>query len=55
MDHDLYDIWLFLAIFLFPSKNKREEEKENEVGKPILFFFKDFHPTHPFQVLEIKI
>ena len=33
----LYDNWLFLTLFLFPPKKKREEEKENEVAKPFFF------------------
>jgi hypothetical protein len=35
----LYDNWLFLTIFLFPPKKKREEQKENEVAKPVLTHF----------------
>ena len=31
----LYENWLFPTIFLFPPKTKREEEKENEVAKPV--------------------
>ena len=35
----LFDNWLFLTIFLFPPKKKREEQKENEVAKPVLNHF----------------
>ena len=38
--------WLFLTLFLFPPK-KKEEEKENEVVKPVLkFFFQDRFDIH---------
>ena len=40
----LYDNWLFLTLFLFPPKTKREEEKKNEVAKP--FFFHDRFGIH---------
>ena len=38
MNTVLYNIWLFLTLFLFPLK-KREEENENEVAKPVLNHF----------------
>ena len=43
----LYDNWLFPTLFLFPPKKKREDEKENEVAKPVLnpFFKTDFEFT----------
>ena len=49
LDHEMYDNWLFLNLFLFPPK-KREVEKENEVVKtvfkPLLFQDPiDFHLT----------
>ena len=38
----MYDNWSFITLFLFPLKKKREEEKENEVVKPVLnIFFQD--------------
>ena len=51
---------LFLTISLFPSKKKGEEEKENELAKPILnnFFFRiDLKFTKKisnFKFIEIK-
>jgi hypothetical protein len=36
----LYDNCIFLTLFLFPPKKKREEEKENEVAKPVLSHLK---------------
>jgi hypothetical protein len=42
MDHEMYDNWLFINLFLFPPKKKRKEEKENEVAKPVSnHFFQD--------------
>ena len=32
----MYDNWLFFSPFLSPPKKKREEEKENELAKPVL-------------------
>ena len=31
----LNDNWLFCTLLFFPPKIKREEEKENEVAKPV--------------------
>ena len=42
----LYDNWLFLTIF--PPKKKRQEQKENEVAKPVLnHFFQDRFKNSP--------
>ena len=35
----LYDNWLFLTLFLFSPKKKREEEMGNEVAKQVLNHF----------------
>ena len=31
----MYDNWLFRTLLLFPLTKKREEEKKNEVAKPV--------------------
>ena len=50
----MYVNWLFFHHFLFPPKQKREEEKENEFAKPVLSkFFSDpfdFHHKHTIKV-----
>ena len=48
----MYDNWLFLTLFLFPPK-KREEEKENEVAKPVLnnFFYGTNRISPSFSVI----
>ena len=42
----LYNNWLLLTLFIFPPKQKREEEKENELAKPVL--------NHIFFMIDLK-
>ena len=47
MNHKIYDNLLFFPLFSLPSQKKSEEEKENELSKPVLNIFFcdpfDFH------------
>ena len=50
----MYDNWLFFPTFLFSTKKKREVEKENELGKPVVLnkFFSDPLDFHPLNVVS---
>ena len=45
MNHKIYDNLLFFPLFSLPSQRKSEEDKENELSKPVLniFFVIPFH------------